>query len=433
MRNFNRSNITGLEGSSSNLPAPPQVTQMGLEKAADIAKVIGFVVIGFWLVGAVGFILQSIFGGRSRADRINKMLNGIEGDFKLFKETHKTTKINRQKLVDQLVKNNGTINRLIGECVNEGPLWKTVDGLIKRTMFFFVEKVNILDAAAKVDTLYISRDEKTFPNRAMDLAKELNGSAAHIKSELGELARELNKAGYKIENQIYFRSSFDDLEGLRKEAVHLSQLYDHFIEFASEEWTADRLSVKGEFEIKTFIEGVSKEIDIYEKQAVNADKVIREIEKIKVDKDEVKQFINSSDQVSHANEVLTMNLKMLALATKIRAGCQTASLRTEEAMLGALSNTLKAEYKKQPAGKGIGVESIGTPVQFQALRGDIVQIGDRILSENNVAFSTLLNVGTIIVREAGIQAELGGDAANKFKDEDVVRLLAARIQNRLKV
>lgn len=60
-------------------------------------------------------------------------------------------------------------------------------------------------------------------------------------------------------------------------------------------------------------------------------------------------------------------------------------------------------------------------------------IKDTAYAENTVVLGNLLNLGTLVIRASGVQAELGGDLASKFKDPDVVGLLAARIANRKKL
>lgn len=60
-------------------------------------------------------------------------------------------------------------------------------------------------------------------------------------------------------------------------------------------------------------------------------------------------------------------------------------------------------------------------------------IRDQAYAENVTIAGNLLNVGALVIRAAGVQAELGGSSASKFKDTDVVGLLAARIANRKKL
>ena len=60
-------------------------------------------------------------------------------------------------------------------------------------------------------------------------------------------------------------------------------------------------------------------------------------------------------------------------------------------------------------------------------------IKDNAYAETTVVLGNLLNIGTLVIRASGVQAELGGDSASKFKDTDVVGLLAARVANRKKL
>lgn len=422
-----------LSGDEKDVMATEAIKAKGIK---EVAQVIGFVIIGFWLVSAVGFILASIFGGRSRAVRIENLRKDISY-FTISSSSSKpkATKISRAGLVKALSDQNGMITRLMADCVNEGSLWTATNKIVQRGFWVWREKMDVLKATIEIDKLYSARDEKVFVNRAMKLADEINGSAGAVKGELHDLARELIKAGFKVESRAYLRAKYDHLDDIRDEGAALMQLYDAFIQFAGEEFTVDRLSDKGDFEIAALMDKIGSEIKQYDTETTNAEKSIKDIERIKVDKPLVDEFLKSTPEIKRANDILVANHRLLALASRIRAACATASLRTEEAMLTAIKGTLKEEYKKKAAGPAIGKESIdGGIAQFNSLRGDTpMSIGERILSENTVAFSTLLNIGTIMIREAGIQAELGGDQSNKFKDEDVVRLLAARIQNRLKV
>lgn len=427
MGTFNQKNLMGGAREVTHTPTTfdNEGRVMATEGMADVAKVVGFVVIGFWVVGLIGFILQSVMGRKSRVARIQEQINSLS---KLNISGKNNTTISREKLVAQLSKNNGQVNRLMAECVNEGSLWEAVTNMVKRGLFVWREKITVLEATIAIDKLYVARDEKVFPNRALKLAEEINASAAGVRMDLGKLAEELNKAGYKVENRVFFRENWNDLDGIRNTAGQLGHLYETFVQFAGEQFDVDRLSTKGEFSIGAFVSSVAEEIKNIDKESSDTDKGLKEVERIRMDKDDVRKFLSTSDEIKQADEILTANMKLLAIATKVRAACASASLRVEEAMLGALNNTLKEEYKKDYTPSRVGLESL-YPTSETYIGETMI---DRVCAENTQLFGTLLNIGTTMIREAGIQAELGGEHANKFNDSDVVRLLAARIQNRKK-
>lgn len=429
MGTFNQKNLMGGAREVTHTPTTfdNEGRVMATEGMADVAKVVGFVVIGFWVVGLIGFILQSVFGRRHRVDRITEQLNAIKEAY----SKNQGTTISREKLVAQITKNNGQVNRLMAECVNEGSLWDAVTKMVQRGWLVWREKISVMEATVAIDKLYVARDEKVFANRALKLAQEINASAAGVRSDLGRLADELTKAGYKVQNRVYFREDFSNLAGVQEAAGHLANLYETYIQFASEQFDVDRLSTKGEFHIGAFVSTVEQEIKNIDKENDDATKGVKEVEQIRMDKEEVKKFLSSSAEIREADAILTANMKLLALATKVRAACASTSLRVEEAMLGALNNTLKAEYKKDFDGsRKPALESLMPAPVREAYTGETMI--EKVCEENTQVFATLLNIGTTMVREAGIQAELGGKHANKFNDSDVARLLAARIQNRKK-
>ena len=60
-------------------------------------------------------------------------------------------------------------------------------------------------------------------------------------------------------------------------------------------------------------------------------------------------------------------------------------------------------------------------------------IKSKAATVNTATMGVLLNLGVLALRQAGVQAELGGSDATKFKDSDVAGLLAARVANRVKM
>lgn len=422
MGTFNRKNI--MQDSHEVVPVQPskEVTMATEGIAGDLAKIVGMVVIGIWVVGAISMFINALFFSRNQSKRIQAQIES----FRKLSISGKGNKLERSKLVAQLTSQNGRVNRLMAECINEGGLWNAVTSLAKRGLIVWREKITVLEATAAIDKLYVARDERVFAARAMKLAEEINASAAGVRSDLAALAEELHKAGIKVNNRVYFREKYNDLNGVRQSANDLAQLYESFREYADEEFGVDRLSTRGEFAIGAFVDSIAADIANADKDAVNAEKTLKEVEKIRMDKEVVKKFLSSTDEIRQADEILTANMKLLALATRVRSFCAVASMRVEEAMLGAINGTLKAEYKQ------------GTPrtalESLQPTREIFVgeTMVEEICKENSKVFGTLLFIGTCMIRNAGIQAELGGDQANKFKDSDVARLLAARIQNRKK-
>lgn len=420
--------------------APTGVVTMATEGhtsdfVKDVLKLIGLTILGASVSFAVGYILNSLFSSSRRKTHLTTKYSSLMDS--------KETTVNRARLVQTLKDQNAHVNYLLVECVNEGKLWDEAASLISTSWFKMTEKHSVLDATLEMDKLYSSRDDKTFVNRAEKLAKELVGSSNWIIGELQPLGRAVNEAGKKVDMS-YATSRLDTPEQIRPVIEGLRSLHDAFIELAGEQKDTTYLSTKGEFKLKHHLDGVKKIFEEIDQEEKSVNKNIKELQRQNLDEEQIKTFLNSTPEIKAANEKLIACVQLLAIATKIRAVVRSAVTHTLNIMAGALNGALSPEYKQS----GSAVNRIGTEGLTMATES-LEEIYDfpvvtpmhqeqtpaehKLLCENTLVVSTLLDIGTLAIRAAGIQAELGGDQADKFKDSDVTALLAARFTNAKKI
>lgn len=438
MRHFHQRNL--LADKVSLASGNKAVTGMATEGAGgqmvkELVKIIGLSILGAGVGWMIGTILNKIFYGKSSTTRISikfdKIREGIWG-----KEHH----IDREKLVGEMEKRNSPIFYLLQDCINEGDLWASAVKLIDPVANW---KGDPIDLTVEIDKLYVGRDDKTFVNKAKQLADGAISDAWNSQAQLVSLGKALKSAGGSFEDPILYRSM--TVEQLDKAAEGIVSLLAAWQEVGGAASDISRLSRKGQFKLAQFIGTAGEQIKANDKKIAEAEKNLIAIKRFNTDETEVKAFLKSTPEIEEANNRLMAATKVMGAIDKVRLEITSTVLKVVEAILNVLNGL--------PGGLDSATTKIGTEALFdeaallakfpelaegtmalESLFGDSYSNGinydDQLLRENSVVIETLLSIGTLCIRESGVQAELGGDIAHKFNDSDVVALLAARIANR---
>lgn len=439
MRHFHQRNLLADKVSLASGNQP--VTGMALEGASgtlvkELVKIIGLSILGAGVGWMIGTILNKIFYGKSSSMRIefklNKIRDGIWG-----KEHH----IDREKLVAEMEKRQSPVFYLLQDCINEGDLWASAVKLISPISNW---KGDPIDLTVEIDKLYVGRDDKTFVNKANKLAETAINDAWDSQAALISVANALKAAGATLDHPLLYRTmTVPQMASATESIVSILAAWQEIGGAASD---VSRLSRKGQFKLAQFIGTAAEQIKDNDKKIAEAEKNLASIKRFNTDEAEVKAFLKSTPEIAEANDRLLAAMKVMGGIDKVRLEITSTVLRVVEAVLNILNGL--------PGGLDSTTTKIGTESLFdeaallakfpemlptmgmESIFGDsysnrsAADYDSQLLAENSVVLETLLSIGTLCIRESGVQAELGGDVASKFNDSDVAALLAARIANR---
>lgn len=386
----------------------------------ELVKIIGLSILGAGIGWVIGSALESMFNSGRKARNLEDKYGNLKGLMQ------GETKIDRSKLVGSLAATNATINYLLQDCINEGKLYAAASGLIQNKSFYFSEKLNVMQATVEADKLYKACDERTFVNNAERLCKDLAGSVVFILSEINDINKALKEYGKGVDLPVYRVNAESTEEELRHVAEKIGEVVSAFIDLASTDSGMEKLSISGSFDVRGQIDNAEKVLANIDKEEDAVQKSYVEIQRASIDQDRVKEFVKSTPEIAAANARMLALIKIMAVADKGRGNIRSAVLHTMNLMAGALKRNLDPKYKGDGQHLIMGTESL-SPVMEGSTPAE------KLLAENTLYVANILNLGTMALREAGLQSGLSDENAAKYTDADLINMLAARFANTKKI